>query len=1137
MNRYSRLSLIAALAILAAGRASQTSAANYSWNVGSAGWSFNSSWNPATVPGPADTAWVVNGGTAGIGALITASCGTLVVGGAGSGNVQLSSAGTLTVGSGGELIGNTGSGVFGQSGGVNASTANGLVLGNKLGVSGSYNLSGGSLAASYLYDGNSGSGAFTQTGGTNTITGGGSVYMGLSTGSSGSYNLSGSGFLVASAEFVGYSSSGAFAQSGGTNSATSVAYVGYNGGSSGTYSLSGSGYLAAPSEYVGISGSGAFTQTGGTNSVTNTVYLGYFASNSGSYNLSGSGYLAASLEYVGYSGGGAFTQTGGTNSITSGGSVCIGANSGSIGAYSLGGSGYLAASYLYDGYSGSATFTQTGGTNSSTNSFYLAYNAGSSGSYNLSGSGVLSASAEFVGNSGSGAFTQTGGTNSATGVFLGENFGGSGSYNLGGSGFLASSEIAVGDGYGNSGTFTQSGGTSSAGYLYLGHLPSSNGFYNLSGGSLGAYGEYVGYDGSGSFTQSGGTNSTDFLILAQEDGTNGAYSLNGGLLLVGGGGILAQLGTGAFNFGGGTLGATAPWSSSMPMTLTYAVGDATVDTTGGDIGLSGVLSGGGGLVKVGSGTLTLSASNTYTGNTTVNAGTLAIGALGLLGSNGLYYSNIAIAGGATLNYGGTAAQTLGVVSGSGALTQSAGLLTLIANNTFSGIFSQAAGTLPGSFPASFLQRLFNILGTFIYSGGATNSRLINGGTSIFNSSFYPGGGIENDGTFTVPARITVGVNSGGMANNIDNEATITLAGGTLAGGLAAGSGGPILNNGLITGYGFLTSGVGITNNAEIIQSSGNLTISTGTSTMTNAEAISLVAGYQLRLTSGTLLNSGNIYLSSSTIAGSGLVDNTTGVVIGPGTITAPFLNSFELNLPGGPVNITQPFTNSGLIVLGGASANLTGGTIANTGSIQGAGVVASPVNNAGTGTIESIDGTLTLFGTLANNAGGLLTADAGSKLLVSSGLAVNLGTINLTGGVFDNNSFALSNSAEISGYGTLRTGGLTNHATITLTGAASTVNGPVTNASGGSISVSYNPAIFTGAVVNNGFVKSTGTTVTWAAGFTNNAIYLSDPAINYFSTLANNPGGLVKGGNGDQFFVTGALTVMPARSIWAVRAR
>ena len=67
----------------------------------------------------------------------------------------------------------------------------------------------------------------------------------------------------------------------------------------------------------------------------------------------------------------------------------------------------------------------------------------------------------------------------------------------------------------------------------------------------------------------------------------------------------------------------------------------------------------------------------------------------------------------------------------------------------------------------------------------------------------------------------------------------------------------------------MTSGVGITNNAQIVQSGGNLTISTGTSTMISGGAISLVSGFQLRLTSGTLLNSGNIYLNLSTVAGSG----------------------------------------------------------------------------------------------------------------------------------------------------------------------------------------------------------------------------------------------------------------------------
>ena len=118
------------------------------------------------------------------------------------------------------------------------------------------------------------------------------------------------------------------------------------------------------------------------------------------------------------------------------------------------------------------------------------------------------------------------------------------------------------------------------------------------------------------------------------------------------------------------------------------------------------------------------------------------------------------------------------------------------------------------------------------------------------------------------------------------------------------------------------------------------------------------------------------------------------------------------------------------------------------------------VNN--TGTIESIEGTLILAGPLQNAAGGILAVDSGSKLLVSSGLAANLGTINLTGGVFDNNSFALSNSAVISGYGTFRSGGLANYSAVIFTGAASTVNGPVTNA--GDIDLGGTSTM----VVNNG---------------------------------------------------------------------
>ena len=386
----------------------------------------------------------------------------------------------------------------------------------------------------------------------------------------------------------------------------------------------------------------------------------------------------------------------------------------------------------------------------------------------------------------------------------------------------------------------------------------------------------------------------------------------------------------------------------------------------------------------------------------------------------------------------------------------------------------------------------------------------------------------------------LGTNGG--SNTLDNEGTIILAGGTLAGGASAGNGGPIVNNNLITGYGVLTSGVGIVNNAQITMSGGNLTIA-GNSTASNFGTIALQSGYQLRLSGSTLNNFGYINLNSSVIAGSGLLNNTGGVVSGPGTITVPFANSAGgvLSVPAGATTLASPLVNSGQIQLAALNGVLTGGSIANPGVIEGFGVVANSVNNTGkidslggpltlsgpvtnTGTIEALSGMLTIAGSLQNsNSGGLLAADAGSELVFSSGMAVNLGIISLTGGVFDNNSFALGNSGQITGYGTFRSGGLTNYSAVTLTGAASTVNGPVTNAPGGTINITYNPAVFTGNVINNGYVKTTSTTATFAGGFTNNGTYHSDPAQNYFSSLANGPAGLLQGGAGDSFFVTGPL--------------
>jgi autotransporter-associated beta strand protein len=70
-------------------------------------------------------------------------------------------------------------------------------------------------------------------------------------------------------------------------------------------------------------------------------------------------------------------------------------------------------------------------------------------------------------------------------------------------------------------------------------------------------------------------------------------------------------------------------------------------------------------IKAGVGTLTLSAVNTFTGDTTISAGDVVIGGSGQLGS-GSYGGAISIASGSTFSFASSASQTLsGVISGDG----------------------------------------------------------------------------------------------------------------------------------------------------------------------------------------------------------------------------------------------------------------------------------------------------------------------------------------------------------------------------------------------------------------------------------------------------------------------------------------
>jgi T5SS/PEP-CTERM-associated repeat protein len=137
-----------------------------------------------------------------------------------------------------------------------------------------------------------GRGAVNQAAGTTTVSAGGDLILGVGSGSTGTYTLSGGTLAVNQSEFVALNGTGTFNHSAGSNTLNANAFgsffVGYNAGSTGTYNLSGTGELLSyESEYIGYSGDGYFNQTGGAHGVIGSLYLGYNSGSAGIYTMSG----------------------------------------------------------------------------------------------------------------------------------------------------------------------------------------------------------------------------------------------------------------------------------------------------------------------------------------------------------------------------------------------------------------------------------------------------------------------------------------------------------------------------------------------------------------------------------------------------------------------------------------------------------------------------------------------------------------------------------------------------------------------------------------------------------------------------------------------------------------------------------
>jgi fibronectin-binding autotransporter adhesin len=215
------------------------------------------------------------------------------------------------------------------------------------------------------------------------------------------------------------------------------------------------------------------------------------------------------------------------------------------------------------------------------------------------------------------------------------------------------------------GSFTVNAQNTDGRNFVIGHWPQGQGTYNQSGGTLDSpnISMAISWDGSGTYNLSGGTASVYGLRFGHNGAQSGVFNLTGGTLNLGPEGIWEQNAglPNDINLGGGTITASVSTNIFLPSELTGTNGNVNFNTNGNTLAVSGPMSGPGGFTKSGAGVLELTNANTYTGSTTVNAGTLRVNnSFGSATGSG----NVTIAAGARLEGTGTIGEGFGAVAAS-----------------------------------------------------------------------------------------------------------------------------------------------------------------------------------------------------------------------------------------------------------------------------------------------------------------------------------------------------------------------------------------------------------------------------------------------------------------------------------------